>query len=60
MDRADLPKVILTGVVLGVVAAAVVWYLERFQTERLASELRQHLDGMSDEFRQWAGGGQQT
>jgi ABC-type cobalamin transport system permease subunit len=53
MDRTDLAKMILVGVVLGVTAAAVVWWLERFQTERLVGELRTHLDTMSDEYRAW-------
>lgn len=48
----DLPKVIITGVVLGVVAGAVVWFLERFQTNRLVEELRSAL-GDENALREW-------
>lgn len=50
---AELPRVIVTGIVLGITAAAVVWFLERFQTNRLVTELRQHLDEQSEEYREW-------
>lgn len=48
----ELPKVIVTGIVLGVVAGAVVWFLERFQTNRLVEELKTALDD-EGALRQW-------
>jgi len=39
----EYQRVILAGVTLGVVAALVVWWLERFQTQRLISELEEYL-----------------
>lgn len=53
MDRTDLPRILVTGAVLGITCAAIVWWLERFEANRLVDELRSHLDGMSDEYRQW-------
>ena len=51
--REDLPRIIITGAVLGVVCATIVWWLERFQTDRLVGQLRNHLDTMSDEYKSW-------
>ena len=49
---AELRPALVAGVVLGVVAAVVVWYLERFETRRVISEaedlLRRHA--AFDEF----------
>ena len=52
MNRDDLSKVLLTGLILGVVAAGVVWFLERFEGRRLHAEVREYLDKY-DEFRAW-------
>lgn len=45
-------QVLVTAVVLGVVAALVVWYLERFQAERLTGEIADYLR-KRDEFEQF-------
>jgi len=52
MNQQDLEKIVLTGLILGVVAASVVWFLERFQSERLHAEVRTYLERY-DEFREW-------
>lgn len=43
---------VATGVVLGVVCALVVWWLERFEVTRLHGEIRTYLDRM-DAFERW-------
>lgn len=48
----DLPKILLTGLVLGVTCAAVVWFLERFESNRLHAEVTGYLERY-DEFRDW-------
>ncbi len=45
-------QAILIAAVLGVVAAAVVWYLERFQSARLFGEMRDYMS-KQDQFREW-------
>lgn len=35
---------IVFGIIFGLVAAAVVWYLERFELNRLHGEVKQYLD----------------
>ncbi len=50
--REELPKVILTGFILGITAAAVVWFLERFESNKLHTEVRGYLERY-DEFRDW-------
>jgi hypothetical protein len=45
-------QAIVIGVVLGVVAAAVVWYLERFESNRLFAEMRDYMS-RQDKFREW-------
>lgn len=45
-------QILLAGLVLGVTAAAVVWWLERFEVERLHAETRNYLERY-DEFREW-------
>ena len=37
-------QVILAAIVLGLVCAGVVWYLERFNIDRMVSEFRAELD----------------
>lgn len=51
-EQLPLRHVILTGVVMGVTAAAIVWWLERFESDRLHREVRSYL-GRYDEFRDW-------
>lgn len=48
----ELKKTILQAVILGVVAAIVVWLLEDFNGRRMVAQLRRELD-------EWASGGQQ-
>ncbi len=43
---------ILIAVGLGLTAALVVWWLERFEAERLHGEVRTYLERY-DEFRAW-------
>jgi hypothetical protein len=45
-------QVILTGLVLGLTAAVVVWWLERFELNRLHGEVRHYLANV-DAFRAW-------
>lgn len=40
----------LVAVVFGVVAAGVVWYLERFETDRMLGEIQRYLAKV-DRFR---------
>lgn len=35
LDLTSWPRVLVAAVVLGMVAAAIVWYLERFEAERM-------------------------
>ena len=37
-------QVVATAVLLGVVAAGVVWYLERFEVARMHEEMRGYLE----------------
>lgn len=39
-----LKHAIVIGIIFGVVAAAVVWYLERFELNRLHGEMKEYLD----------------
>ena len=41
---------LVAAVVMGLVAAAVVWYLERFESARLMTEIHGYLDKI-DHFR---------
>lgn len=43
---------IVTGIMLGIVAGLVVWYLERFQTDRMFSDMRDYME-KRDDFRAW-------
>lgn len=45
-------QVVAIGLIMGLTAAAVVWWLERFESERLHGEVRSYLDRY-DEFRDW-------
>lgn len=52
MDRRDLARILLAGVALGITAGAVVWFLERFEIEKLHHEVNEYLD-RQDQFRAW-------
>lgn len=43
---------LIMGIALGLTAAAVVWYLERFESQRLHTEISNYLHRY-DEFRKW-------
>ncbi len=43
---------IITGVALGVVAAVVVWWLERFELAKLHTEVADYL-GSYERFKLW-------
>ncbi len=43
---------LITGATLGVVAALVVWFLERFELNRLHGDVRHYLEN-HDAFRAW-------
>ncbi len=45
-------QVVVLAVVMGCVAAAVVWWLERFEVARLHEHFRQYLSKV-DAFNQW-------
>lgn len=45
-------QMIMIGLVLGVTAAAVVWWLERFEVSRLHGEISDYLHRY-DKFKQW-------
>lgn len=45
-------QLIVTSVLVGVVAAAVVWFLERYQAELLAMKFQQVLRS-HDAFNEW-------
>lgn len=40
----SLKQAIIFGIIFGTVAALVVWYLERFELNRLHGEVREYLD----------------
>lgn len=44
MERQEAVRVLVTGLVLGITAAVVVWFLERFETNRLVDQLREDLN----------------
>lgn len=46
------PKAVAVAIMLGLVAGAVVWYLERFEVARLHTEISGYLSRY-DEFRNW-------
>lgn len=52
--KATIPVkgLVVAALVLGVTAAALVWWLERFQVDKLHSEVHDYLEKY-DEFRQW-------
>jgi hypothetical protein len=45
-------QAVVIGILLGVTAALVVWYLERFEVAKLHGEVRDYL-GRYDEFTKW-------
>lgn len=45
-------QMVATGIVLGLVAGLVVWYLERFESGRLMTEINDYLEKRSM-FEQW-------
>jgi hypothetical protein len=60
MTGADTRSLILVGVVLGLTAAFVVWWLERFELQKIRGEIRDTLAGEAsnylgrwDEYKQW-------
>lgn len=51
----SLKQAIIFGAVFGLVAALVVWYLERFEVNKLHHEVRQYLnnqEGFQDFLRE--------
>lgn len=53
-------QTVAVAVIIGCVAAGIVWFLERFEVERLHGEVGSYLEKM-DRFRAWEaehGGGQ--
>lgn len=40
---ADMRRAILAGLVLGITAGVVVWFLERFELNRLHGEVNEYL-----------------
>lgn len=53
-------QVLLIGAVLGLVAAGVVWWLERFELQKVRDEIRETMAGEAsrylenyDRFQQW-------
>ena len=46
------PRVLVIGAVLGIVAAAVVWYLERFEVRKMIGEAERVLSRHAD-FEKW-------
>ena len=49
-------QLVVFAVILGVTAAAVVWYLERFEIDRGWAKMAEYL-AKHDEFRRFADGG---
>lgn len=45
-------RVVAVGLVLGLVAGCVVWWLERFEVEKMHSQFREYLDRY-DRFKEW-------
>jgi len=43
---------VVIAIGMGIVAALVVWYLERFETNRLFGEMRDYMS-KQDQFRDW-------
>jgi hypothetical protein len=50
--REDLARIIMVGAVLGITAGAVVWFLERFESDRLHEEVARYLRDY-DAFNEW-------
>jgi hypothetical protein len=48
----NVRSAIIVGVALGVTAALVVWWLERFEVARLHAGVETYLDQV-DRFRKW-------
>lgn len=47
-----LKQAVAFGIIFGVVAACIVWYLERFELNRLHGEVKDYLSH-SDKFREY-------
>lgn len=45
-------QVVVAAVVLGCVAAGVVWWLERFELEKMYGEIGNYI-GKREEFNRW-------
>lgn len=50
--RQDLGRILMAGAALGLVAGAVVWFLERFESQRLHEQVHEYLRDY-DKFREW-------
>lgn len=50
--RQDLGRILVAGAALGLVAGAVVWFLERFESDRLHVQVREYLEKY-DAFKAW-------
>lgn len=48
----NVKQALIIGLTLGLTAAVVVWFLERFESDRLHSEVSNYLHRY-DEFRKW-------
>lgn len=56
----SLKQAVIFGVAFGLTAALVVWYLERFEVNKLHSEVRQYLantDGFQEFLKERGEGG---
>lgn len=54
----DVRKLLVLGIALGITAALVVWWLERFEERRMMDSLHRELGqylGRWDEFQAWLG-----
>lgn len=48
----SLKQAVIFGTIFGLVAALTVWYLERFEVNKLHSEISSYLDHQ-DGFQEW-------
>lgn len=52
MTQEEFTRLVVIGLVLGIVAASVVWFLERFEIAKLHGEVRGYLEKY-ESFRAW-------
>lgn len=45
-------QALIAGVILGVVCAGIVWYLERFEAKKLHAEMAEYLE-RHDQFKEF-------